>query len=130
MVLIRNDTQGPHTKWTAANSPGRKTSPWSTTNQQIVRNADNTRTHSPPCWSPSDHELSPDEVAQLWSFAHGDFMGTGIRQRLSSFRGFCSRHTWGYAVVEIELWQSAPGSAAATSPSTWPSSTKACSTIW
>jgi hypothetical protein len=53
--------------------------------------------------------LSPDEVAQLWSFVHGDIMDTGIRQRLLSFLGLCPRHTWGYAVVEIELWQSGAG---------------------
>lgn len=56
-----------------------------------------------------ESELSPDEVAQLWSFVHGDIMDTGIRQRLYSFWGLCSRHTWGYAVVEIELWQSGAG---------------------
>lgn len=56
-----------------------------------------------------ESELSPDEVAQLWSFVHGAIMDTGIRQRLRSFLGLCPRHTWGYAVVEIELWQSGAG---------------------
>lgn len=56
-----------------------------------------------------EQELSPDEVAQLWSFVHGDIMDNAIRQRLLAFLGLCPRHTWGYAVVEIELWQSGAG---------------------
>lgn len=49
-------------------------------------------------------ELTAAEVGQLWSFIHGDVMEPVIRQHLRAALGLCARHTWGYAVVEIELW--------------------------
>ena len=48
--------------------------------------------------------LSPAEVRELWAFIHGDIMVGGIRQQLRASLGLCPRHTWGYAVVEVELW--------------------------
>ncbi len=54
-------------------------------------------------------QLRPDEVRELWSFVHGDIMMGGLRQQLLSYLGLCDRHTWGHAVVEIELWQYGPG---------------------
>jgi hypothetical protein len=53
--------------------------------------------------------LRPEEVEQLWSFLHGDVMNAGIRQHLRSALGLCPRHTWGYAVVEVELWVAGAG---------------------
>jgi hypothetical protein len=40
---------------------------------------------------------------------HGDVMMPGIRRQLRQALGLCSRHTWGYAVVEIELWLTGGG---------------------
>lgn len=54
-------------------------------------------------------ELSVDEVRALWSFLHGDIMAAGTRQYLRASLGLCPRHTWGYAVVEIELWKHGAG---------------------
>ena len=54
--------------------------------------------------------LSVAEVGDLWSFVHGDIMVGGIRQQLRESLGLCPRHTWGYAAVEIELWQYGAGS--------------------
>jgi hypothetical protein len=53
--------------------------------------------------------LSVEEVRQLWSFVHGDIMASGIRVRLRESLGLCPRHTWAYAVVEIELWLTGAG---------------------
>jgi hypothetical protein len=53
--------------------------------------------------------LEPEEVRQLWSFVHGDIMEPGLRRILRSSLGLCPRHTWGYAAVEIELWQTGAG---------------------
>ena len=55
-------------------------------------------------------ELSAEEVRQLWSFIHGDIMDGSLRRLLRASLGLCPRHTWAYAVVEIELWQAGPGS--------------------
>lgn len=54
-------------------------------------------------------ELTPAEVRELWFFVHGDVMEGGIRQHLRAAFGLCPRHTWAYAVVEIELWQFGSG---------------------
>ncbi|MCW3768554.1 hypothetical protein OCL88_18920 [Paenarthrobacter sp. PAE-2] len=54
-------------------------------------------------------ELSAEEVRQLWSFIHGDIMDGSMRRLLRSSLGLCPRHTWAYAVVEIELWQAGAG---------------------
>lgn len=62
------------------------------------------------------HELEADEVRELWSFVHGDIMIGGLRQQLRSHLGLCDRHTWGHAVVEIELWQYGPGSTGGHQP--------------
>jgi hypothetical protein len=53
--------------------------------------------------------LSVEEVRQLWSFIHGDIMDGSMRRLLRASLGFCPRHTWAYAVVEIELWQAGAG---------------------
>jgi hypothetical protein len=53
--------------------------------------------------------LDEEEVRQLWSFVHGDIMEPALRAILHDSLGLCPRHTWGYAVVEIELWQSGGG---------------------
>ena len=47
--------------------------------------------------------LTAEEVRPLWSFVHGDIMDPGIRVQLRRSLGLCPRHTWAYAVVEIEL---------------------------
>ncbi|HAM25843.1 MAG TPA: hypothetical protein DCP11_03845 [Microbacteriaceae bacterium] len=57
----------------------------------------------------SDHNLDAWEVRWLWSFIHGDIMDVQVRNRLRTHWGFCSRHAWGYAVIEIELWQAGAG---------------------
>jgi len=54
-------------------------------------------------------ELSAEEVRQLWSFIHGDSMDGSMRRLLRASVGLCPRHTWAYAVVEIELWQAGAG---------------------
>lgn len=54
-------------------------------------------------------ELSVEEVRQLWSFIHGDIMDGNMRRLLRASLGLCPRHTWAYAVVEIELWQAGAG---------------------
>lgn len=54
-------------------------------------------------------ELTPAEVRELWFFVHGDVMEGGIREQLRAAFGLCPRHTWAYAVVEIELWQFGSG---------------------
>jgi hypothetical protein len=54
-------------------------------------------------------ELSAEEVRQLWSFIHGDIMDGSMRRLLRTSLGLCPRHTWAYAVVEIELWQAGAG---------------------
>jgi hypothetical protein len=54
-------------------------------------------------------ELSVEEVRQLWSFIHGDIMDGSMRRLLRASLGLCPRHTWAYAVVEIELWQAGAG---------------------
>lgn len=54
-------------------------------------------------------ELSVEEVRQLWSFIHGDIMDGSMRRLLRASLGLCPRHTWAYAVVEVELWQAGAG---------------------
>ncbi|AOY73853.1 hypothetical protein M707_08375 [Arthrobacter sp. AK-YN10] len=54
-------------------------------------------------------ELSVEEVRQLWSFIHGDIMDGSMRRLLRASLGLCPRHTWAYAVIEIELWQAGAG---------------------
>lgn len=53
--------------------------------------------------------LTTEEVRLLWSFVHGDIMSAPMRAWLRESLGFCARHTWAYAVVEIELWESGIG---------------------
>ncbi|BCT77936.1 hypothetical protein SCMU_37780 [Sinomonas cyclohexanicum] len=53
--------------------------------------------------------LTTEEVRLLWSFVHGDIMSAPMRAWLRASLGFCPRHTWAYAVVEIELWESGVG---------------------
>lgn len=53
-------------------------------------------------------QLRPEEVGALWAFVHGDIMIGGIRQQLERALGLCPRHTWGYLVVEVELWLYGP----------------------
>lgn len=55
-------------------------------------------------------DLSRDEVRELWSFLHGDVMEQGVRVHLRKALGLCPRHSWGYAIVEIELWILGAGS--------------------
>lgn len=56
-----------------------------------------------------DHNLTHEEVRILWSFVHGDIMNPGVRAQLYGNWGLCERHSWAYAVVEIELWESGAG---------------------
>ncbi|WP_138415888.1 hypothetical protein [Sinomonas gamaensis] len=53
--------------------------------------------------------LSSEEVRLLWAFVHGDIMNAAMRAWLWASLGFCPRHTWAYAVVEIELWEAGVG---------------------
>lgn len=63
----------------------------------------------PPLLMPgSGARLEEEEVGALWSFLHGDIMIGGIRQQLHQALGLCPRHTWGYFVVEVELWSYGP----------------------
>ncbi len=56
-----------------------------------------------------DAVLSSEEVRVLWDFVHGDIMSGPTRQRLKEYWGMCPRHSWAYAVVEIELWEAGAG---------------------
>ena len=58
---------------------------------------------------PAPLVLEEEEVRQLWSFVHGDIMAPALRGVLREALGLCPRHTWGYAAVEIELWQTGAG---------------------
>jgi hypothetical protein len=49
--------------------------------------------------------LTTEEVRLLWSFVHGAVQIPSMRAWMRASLGFCPRHTWGYAVVEIELWE-------------------------
>ena len=60
--------------------------------------------------------LTVEEVRLLWAFVHGDIMDGGIRVQLRDSLGLCPRHTWAYAVVEIELWQTGAGVRAGHQP--------------
>jgi hypothetical protein len=60
--------------------------------------------------------LTTEEVRLLWSFVHGDIMSAPMRAWLRASLGFCPRHTWAYAVVEIELWESGIGGRAGHLP--------------
>ncbi len=53
--------------------------------------------------------MTPGEVRELWAFVHGDIMVGGIRSILRRSLGLCPRHAWGYAAVEIELWEHGAG---------------------
>lgn len=57
----------------------------------------------------ADHELDTEEVRVLWDFVHGDIMDGRIRAKLYEHWGMCIRHAWGYALVEVELWQAGAG---------------------
>jgi hypothetical protein len=58
----------------------------------------------------------PAEVRALWAFLHGGIMDPGIRRALRGAYGFCPRHAWLYAAVEIELWQGGAGSSPGHQP--------------
>ncbi|RPF28031.1 hypothetical protein [Georgenia muralis] len=69
-------------------------------------------TPDPPPPAPAgtkDLRLTTEEVRQLWSFVHGDIMDPEMRRQLRASYGLCPRHSWAYAVVEIELWTYGPG---------------------
>ncbi|MGT2462198.1 hypothetical protein [Sinomonas atrocyanea] len=53
--------------------------------------------------------LTTEETRLLWAFVHGDIMDAAVRSWLRASLGFCPRHTWAYAVVEIELWEAGVG---------------------
>ncbi|MEO7015115.1 MAG: hypothetical protein ABI067_01065 [Leifsonia sp.] len=57
----------------------------------------------------ADTRLSSEEVRILWDFVHGDIMSEVTRRRLRQHWGMCARHSWSYAVVEIELWEAGAG---------------------
>lgn len=50
-----------------------------------------------------EHPLAVEEVRLLWSFVHGDIMDGSTRSALRRSWGLCARHSWGHAIVEIEL---------------------------
>jgi hypothetical protein len=43
------------------------------------------------------------EVRELWSLLHGEVMEPPVSRQLRRSLGFCPRHTWLYAAVEVEL---------------------------
>jgi hypothetical protein len=47
--------------------------------------------------------LAPQEVRHLARFVDGAIMDPDVRQALHRSWGPCPRHSWGYAVVELEL---------------------------
>lgn len=53
--------------------------------------------------------LTTEETRLLWAFVHGDIMDAAVRSWLRASLGFCPRHAWAYAVVEIELWEAGVG---------------------
>ncbi len=57
----------------------------------------------------AEAQLSSEEVRILWDFVHGDIMSDVTRRRLRQHWGMCARHSWAYAVVEIELWEAGAG---------------------
>lgn len=57
----------------------------------------------------AESALSSEEVRVLWDFVHGDIMSGPTRSRLREHWGMCARHSWAYAVVEIELWEAGAG---------------------
>jgi hypothetical protein len=67
-------------------------------------------------WTDMGIPADPAEVRETWSFLHGGIMDSGIRQQLRRALGFCPRHTWLYAVVEIELWEGGAGSSPGHQP--------------
>jgi hypothetical protein len=60
--------------------------------------------------------LTTEEVRLLWSFVHGAIQIPSMRAWMRESLGFCPRHTWGYAVVEIELWEAGVGDRAGHVP--------------
>jgi hypothetical protein len=64
---------------------------------------------SPGLVPPAPLRLTSEEVRLLWAFVHGDIMNAAMRAWLRASLGFCPRHTWAYAVVEIELWEAGVG---------------------
>lgn len=56
-----------------------------------------------------DLDLSAAEVFQLYSFLDGSIMVPEVRHHLRAGWGFCPRHTWAHALVEIELKYEALG---------------------
>lgn len=69
-----------------------------------------------PLGAAEENALDREEVRILWDFVHGDIMDSRIRARLNAHRGMCTRHAWGYVLVEIELWQSGAGKRAGHQP--------------
>ncbi|MFF1635246.1 hypothetical protein [Leifsonia sp. NPDC058248] len=69
---------------------------------------DDERYDRPPARS-AEAQLSTEEVRVLWDFIHGDILSDPIRRRLREHWGMCVRHSWAYAVVEIELWEAGAG---------------------
>jgi hypothetical protein len=48
-------------------------------------------------------DFTTREVSQLWSFLDGAIMNVETRHHLWRTWGLCPRHSWGYAVLEVEL---------------------------
>ncbi len=69
---------------------------------------DDARTAAATPWL-AGGDLDREEVRELWAHLHGDIMAPGIRRQLRRSMGFCVRHTWAYAVAEIELWEHGAG---------------------
>ncbi len=56
------------------------------------------------------------EVRELWSLLHGEIMEPLVRRQLRRSLGFCPRHTWLYAAVEVELWKDPAGASPGHQP--------------
>jgi hypothetical protein len=59
---------------------------------------------------------SPTEVRATWALMDGDVMQLAIRRRLRRSLGFCPRHTWLYAMVDVESHRASVNSAVGRQP--------------
>lgn len=53
--------------------------------------------------APDDIDATVAEVKRLWWFHDGSIMNVGVRHHLWASWGSCPRHTWLYAISEVEL---------------------------
>src|SRR5205823_13651106 len=56
-----------------------------------------------PCFECGPTAFDVREVEQLWTFLDGAMMKPDVRHLLWRSWGFCPRHSWAHAIVELEL---------------------------